>query len=199
MPHPDAVVGAAWLRSLPSLTGRAPALDLESLPDAPAELFARWIADAVNERVPEPHAMTVSTVDGQGMPDARTLILKAVGTEGWAFAGKRDSAMGSQLAAHPAAALSFWWQPLLRAVRLRGNVREASAADSAADLAARSVDARRGVGVGEWVLWRVIPESVEFWQGATDRNHLRLRYRRESRGWVRTVNWSSAAAEEGMT
>lgn len=167
---------AAWLRSLPSLTGVAPGLDADPLPARPEELFERWIRQAVAAGVPEPHAATLATVDVDGLPDARTLILKDAGPAGWAFASLRASAKGTQLANHPVAALNFWWPPVLRAVRVRGRVIEASAAESAADLAARSEDARSGVAPGDWVLWRLQPEHVEFWEGAADRRHARLRY-----------------------
>jgi len=177
---------AAWLRSIPSLTGTAPGPDAEPLPAAPEELFARWIRQAVDAGVPEAHGATLATVDADGIPDSRTLILKDLGPEGWAFAGPRASAKGAQLAAQPAAALNFWWPGVLRAVRVRGRVVEASAEESAADLAARSPAARDGVAPGAWVLWRLVAERVEFWQGSLDRKHLRTIYRREGQQWRRS-------------
>ncbi|MEJ1088282.1 pyridoxamine 5'-phosphate oxidase family protein [Microbacterium sp. Mu-80] len=186
---------AGWLRSLPSLTGTAPALDLHALPVDPETLFGEWLTDAVDRGVPEAHAMTLATVDADGMPDARTLILKEVGAHGWAFAGHRDSAKGGQLRQNPAAALSFWWQPLMRAVRVRGRVVPASETESAADLAARSAAARAGIAPGEWMLWRVVPERVEFWQGRADRNHARIVYRRGAHGWTHRMLRAEAAAD----
>jgi pyridoxamine 5'-phosphate oxidase len=63
---------------------------------------------------------------------------------------------------------------------------EASAEESAADLAARSAAARDGIGPGEWVLWRLVADRVEFWQGSPDRRHLRTIYRRTDDGWQLT-------------
>lgn len=186
----------AWLRSLPSLAGVAPAFDPVDLPADPVALFDAWFADAVALGVPEPHAMTLATVDANGVPDARTLILKGVSKRGWAFAGHRTSAKGQQLAAIPAAALSFWWQPIVRAVRVRGRVEPASDAESAADLAARSAAARSGIKPGEWMLWRVVPARVEFWQGRPDRDHVRVVYRRDADGWNHDVLRAESAAEE---
>jgi pyridoxamine 5'-phosphate oxidase len=183
-----------WLRAQPALTGTAPPLDLGKLPDDPLLLFLDWIETAATGGVPEPHAATLATVDRDGMPDARTLILKDVDARGWAFAGPRSSRKGTQLDANPAAALAFWWQPQMRAVRVRGHVREASAAESAADLAARSAAAREGIAPGEWALWRIVPTRVEFWQGSTDRNHTRIVFDREDSGWKCTV--TGAVAEE---
>lgn len=138
----------AWLRSRPALTGRGRPVDVAALPAEPLPLFLSWIRLAADQGVPEPHAATLATVDRDGMPDARTLLLKDADARGWAFAGPRSSGKGVQLAVHAVAALNFWWQPLARAVRLRGPVREATPAESAADLAARSPAARDGVAAG---------------------------------------------------
>ncbi|WP_091036838.1 pyridoxine/pyridoxamine 5'-phosphate oxidase [Microbacterium oxydans] len=176
-----------WLRAQPALTGAAPPLARVDLPDDPASLFLDWIGKAVTAGVPEPHVATLATVDEDGMPDARSLILKDVDERGWAFAGARSSRKGAQIGAHPAAALNFWWQPLLRAVRVRGRVQEASAEESAADLAARSAAAREGFSPGEWVLWRIIAARVEFWQGSPERVHTRIVYERTETGWACTM------------
>jgi pyridoxamine 5'-phosphate oxidase len=171
------------LRRIPSLTGTAPEWDMSALPPTPEQLFTEWLSTAIASDVPEAAAVTVATVDAQGMPDARTLILKEVGESGWAFAGTATSTKGRQLAHEPRAAINIWWQPLVRAVRARGIVVEAPSSDAEADLAARSADARALVAPGDWRLWRLIPEEVEFWQGAADRRHLRVKYLRAAEGW----------------
>lgn len=83
------------------------------------------------------------------------------------------------------AALGFWWQPIVRAVRVRGSVEEATAKESAADLAARSAAARADVDPGDWVLWRIRPVHVEFWQGSPDRRHARILFDRVGETWTR--------------
>lgn len=173
---------ADWLLAQPSLTGTAPPL-LDALPDDPVELFWTWIRDAVEAGVPEPHVATLATVDADGVPDARALILKDLDGSGWAVAGQRSSRKGAQLAAQPAAALNFWWQQVARAVRVRGPVREASRACSEADLAARSAEARAGVDPADWVLWRIQAVRIEFWQGSPDRRHTRIVYTAQGGGW----------------
>lgn len=183
---------AAWLRAQPTLTGTAPPLCLADLPDDPVPLFLDWLRAAAAAGVPEPHAATLATVDEDGLPDARTLILKDVDARGWAFAGARSSRKAAQLAAHPAAALDLRWQPQRRAVRVRGSVQEATAAESDADLAARSEDARVGLRPGDWVLWRVVPTRVEFWQGSSDRNHTRIVYDRVDGRWQHTATGAGA-------
>ena len=77
-------------------------------------MFDEWLRAAVHAGVPEPHAAALATLDADGVPDARTLIIKEVSEQGWAFAGPRSSRKGSQLAAHPVAALNFWGQPVVR-------------------------------------------------------------------------------------
>lgn len=170
-------------RRIPALTGSAPELDLTALPIDPVELFEQWLAQALHRQVPEPLAMTLATVDPEGLPDARTLLLKDLDDRGWAFAGPTHSDKGLQLAARPVAALNFWWQPIVRAVRVRGRVVEATREESSADLAARGASARARLSDGDWTLWRVVPQRIEFWQGARDRNHRRMVYTRTSDGW----------------
>jgi pyridoxamine 5'-phosphate oxidase len=174
---------AAMVRSIRSLTGTPAPFDLDALPATPDQLFAQWLAHAVDAGVAEPLAVTLSTVDSDGAPDARVVLLKEFGRDGWGFASTRSSAKGAQLSASARAALSFWWQPQMRAIRLRGRVVEADPIESAADLAARSPEARAGVDPADWMLWRVVPDRVEFWQGATDRRHVRVHYRRTGSSW----------------
>ncbi|WP_018156816.1 pyridoxine/pyridoxamine 5'-phosphate oxidase [Demetria terragena] len=175
------------LRAMPSLSGDAPPLDLDDLPGDWVALFLEWLDLACRAGVPEPHAMTVSTVDANGVPDARVLVLKDVDARGWAFASTGSSAKGEQLAESPHAALTFWWQPLVRSVRVRGLVVEASSEECLADLRARSEAAQRGVDPADWKLWRVVPDRVEFWQGSRDRRHRRIVFVWAASGWHREV------------
>jgi pyridoxamine 5'-phosphate oxidase len=176
-----------WLRGRHALTGVAPEWNLDALPAEPTILFREWILRADADGVPEPHTATLATVDTAGVPDARTLILKGIDAGGWAFASTRSSRKGEQLAASPAAALNFWWQPQVRAVRVRGRVEEATAEESAADLAARSAAAQAGVAPGDWVRWRVVPARIEFWQGSRDRRHTRVVYEPVGDGWTHSI------------
>jgi pyridoxamine 5'-phosphate oxidase len=171
------------LRALPSLAGTAPTFDREALPGDPVALFAEWLEHAERAGVAEPHAMTLSTVDEYGVPDARVLLLKDVDQSGWAFASTKTSTKGRQLASNAQAALTFWWQPLARSVRLRGPVVEASRQESLADLHARSAAAQEGVDPADWTVWRVVPTRVEFWQGSADRHHIRVVFVREANAW----------------
>ncbi|WP_372969478.1 pyridoxamine 5'-phosphate oxidase family protein [Microbacterium sp.] len=203
MTHHDSDLGLAqlndWLRGRHALTGVAPDWDVRDLPEDPAILFADWVRAAAAAGVAEPHTVTLATVDAEGVPDARTLILKRIDERGWGFASTRSSRKGAQLDAVRAAALNFWWQPQVRAVRVRGRVEEATPEESAADLAARSAAARAGIADGDWVLWRVVPSRVEFWQGEADRRHTRLVYEAAADGWSRTLSGRAADRIEEET
>ena len=130
----------ASLRSLPVLTGDAP--DFDPHHDDPVSMFVDWLGTAVRAGVPEPHAMTLSTVDAAGAPDARVLILKDVDATGWHFAVSAVSKKGADLAANPVAALTFYWPQLVRQVRVRGAVVADPKAVASADFLARSIGAR---------------------------------------------------------
>lgn len=184
---------AGWLRAQPALIGTAAEFDLETLPEDPVELFVNWIRAAAEAGVAEPHAATLATVGADGVPDARTLILKDVSGSGWAVAGQRSSRKGGQLTANPAAALNFWWQPVVRAVRVRGSVREGTRAECEADLAARPAAAPGEIPPDEWMLWWVQPTRVEFWQGSPDRRHLRVVYTGAGTTWSRDIHGGRAS------
>lgn len=118
-----------------------PPFDPATAPPAPVPLFHGWFADAVAAAQPEPHAMTLATVDAGNRPDVRTLLLHDADERGFHFASHATSTKGHQLAARPYAALGFYWPAQGRQVRIRGPVVRCSPAESHADLHARSTGA----------------------------------------------------------
>jgi pyridoxamine 5'-phosphate oxidase len=82
-------------------------------PDEPFALFHQWFADAVKTEQPpvEANAMTLATVDQDGRPHCRILLLKGLDTQGFTFFTNYQSAKGEQLAARPFAAMTFFWLP----------------------------------------------------------------------------------------
>jgi pyridoxamine 5'-phosphate oxidase len=86
--------------------------------------------------------MTLSTVDAEGLPDARVLILKDVDAESWTFATTRNGPKGLQIAANPNVALTFYWPLLGRQVRVRGKAQDLGPTVGATDFRARARDAR---------------------------------------------------------
>ncbi len=99
------------------------------VPEAPYDLILAWLEAAsgrarVADDVPEPTAMAVATVDADGRPNVRTVLLRVVEPEGLGFYCHLDSAKGSELAANAVAALTLTWPAMFRAIRLRGRAEE---------------------------------------------------------------------------
>src|ERR1700754_1758672 len=95
----------------------SPPLDRDHLADDPIEQFAAWFEDA-QEAVPLPEAMTLATVDADGAPDARMVLLKGFGPDGFRFFSNYESVKGEQLSANSLAALILYWRELDRQVRV---------------------------------------------------------------------------------
>jgi len=118
-----------------------PPLDRDHLASDPIEQFAAWFSDAQGA-VPLPEAMTLATVDADGSPDARMVLLKGSGPDGFRFFTNYESAKGEQLAAKGRAALVIYWRELDRQVRVRGKVERLSPEDSDAYFASRPRDSQ---------------------------------------------------------
>lgn len=113
----------------------------------PFALFAEWLGAAKASEPNDANAMTLATVDANGLPDARIVLLKDVDARGFTFYSNQESAKGEQLWAHPSAALLFHWKSLRRQVRVRGAVEPVSAAEADAYFASRARESR----IGAWV------------------------------------------------
>ncbi|MDQ0503925.1 pyridoxamine 5'-phosphate oxidase [Xanthobacter agilis] len=98
--------------------------------DEPFRLFGEWFADAEKSEPNDPNAMALATVDPDGMPDVRMVLLKSVDEHGFVFFTNTQSAKGRELAATPKAALVFHWKSLRRQVRVRGPVEQVSDAEA---------------------------------------------------------------------
>lgn len=109
----------------------------ESAGDDPVALFDAWLSAAVDDGLPEPHAMTVATADERGRPSARVVLLKSFDAAGAVFASSHASRKGEELAANPWASAVLWWPPQFRQVRIEGPVSRVSEAESDAIFAAR--------------------------------------------------------------
>ncbi|ORT58716.1 pyridoxal 5'-phosphate synthase [Streptomyces sp. CB03238] len=136
------------LRSLRVWDIPLPAFDPDSAPVEPLPLFHEWFLAAADAGQAEPHTMSLATVDADGRPDVRTVMLHDADERGWHFASHATSAKGRHLAAAPHAALGFYWPVQGRQVRLRGRVAVASRAEAYADLHARSTGALAAALVG---------------------------------------------------
>jgi pyridoxamine 5'-phosphate oxidase len=131
------------LRAIPAVAAPLPGFDPGAAPDDPVPLFVRWLATAIDGRVPEPHAMTLSTVGPAGRPSSRVLVCRDVDAAGaWYFATGAASPKARELGANPNAALTFYWPQQGRQIRVRGRAAPAGAEASAADFLARSPESR---------------------------------------------------------
>jgi pyridoxamine 5'-phosphate oxidase len=114
--------------------------------DEPLRLFAAWFEEAKNAEPSDPEAMALATVDGDGLPNVRMVLLKGFDERGFVFYSNGDSQKGRELAANPKASLAFHWKSLRRQVRLRGTVEAVSAAEADAYFASRP----RSSQIGAW-------------------------------------------------
>lgn len=115
-------------------------------PDDPFALFTQWFGEAMTtEQAPvEPNAMMLATVDAQGRPHCRVLLLKALDDRGFTFFTNYESDKGQQLLSNPAAAMTFFWPALERQVRVEGRVEKVSEAESEAYYQVRPLGSRLG-------------------------------------------------------
>ncbi|WP_460124153.1 pyridoxamine 5'-phosphate oxidase [Pseudomonas sp. S2_C03] len=114
--------------------------------DDPLAMFSQWLQQARDtEQAPvEANSMMLATVDSEGRPHCRVLLLKGLSEEGFTFFGNYQSDKGQQLAANPFAAMTFFWPGLERQVRVEGLVSKLDPALSDAYFNSRSVSSRLG-------------------------------------------------------
>lgn len=124
----------------------------------PLILFARWMQEAEKSEVSDANAMSVATVDGDGHPNIRMVLLKGWDAQGFVFYSNRESAKGRELSGQPFAALCLHWKSLRRQVRVRGRVSEVSAAEADAYFASRPKDSQ----IGAWASAQSRPMEGRF-------------------------------------
>ena len=177
------------------------------------EQFDRWFGQAGG--LIEPNAVVLATATPEGVPSARTVLLKAYDERGLVVFTNLTSRKAREALSNPVATLLFSWVELERQVSVEGRVEQVDRAETEAYFRSRP----RGSQLGAWVsrqsqviadrevlttrlaelearfdaevpvpdFWgglRVVPSSVEFWQGRPSRLHDRLRFRRADGDWV---------------
>jgi len=124
-------------------------LDEQHVDADPIRQFQLWFQQALDAQVPEPNAMTLATVDEQGQPSARIVLVKGADERGFVFFTNYESRKGHDLAINPRASLLFYWIELERQVRIEGKVEKTSAQESDAYFASRPLGSRIGAWASE--------------------------------------------------
>ncbi|MEM1034121.1 MAG: pyridoxamine 5'-phosphate oxidase [Myxococcota bacterium] len=130
--------------TVPGDASKLTVIDFDHPPTDPVALFQRWMSDAEGTGLPNPNAMNLATVDADGRPSARIVLLKGFDAEGAVFFTNYAGRKGRALAANPMATLVFHWDVLDRQVVIEGDVTRTSAAASDAYFASRARPSRLG-------------------------------------------------------
>jgi pyridoxamine 5'-phosphate oxidase len=115
----------------------------------PIAQFQKWFDQALKAELVEPNAMTLGTVNADGQPSTRVVLLKGVDARGFSFFTNYESRKGRELAANQKAALTFFWAGLERQVSVRGSVTKLSRQESEAYFAMRPLGSQRGAWVSK--------------------------------------------------
>ncbi|WP_422025294.1 pyridoxamine 5'-phosphate oxidase [Pyruvatibacter mobilis] len=124
----------------------------------PMALFDEWMATAGKSELNDPNAMALATVDEDGLPDVRMVLLKGADKAGFVFYTNLESAKGRELAASGKAALCFHWKSLRRQIRVRGPVERVTDAEADAYYDSRARDSR----IGAWASRQSRPLESRF-------------------------------------
>lgn len=184
----------------------------------PIFLLEKWLGDAANGGQSEPNAMTLSTVDSEGFPSSRIVLLRDISKGGLVFYTNFNSEKAKHLEKNNKAGLNFFWVDLERQVRIQGEVNKITKFESEAyfqsrprlnQLSAWASPQSEIVPNREhleellkqsearfpntdtipmppfWGGFRLLPHSMEFWQGRPGRLHDRIRFKRQGNSWVK--------------
>lgn len=146
-------------------------LDEADVDRDPFAQFGRWMEDALSAELPEPTAMTLATVDGEGRPSSRVVLLKGFDPAGFVFYTNYLSRKGQDIENSPYVALSFFWPELERQVLISGRAGKVMPDESDEYFASRPFESR----IGAWASAQstVIGDRAELEAKVSD---LRARY-----------------------
>lgn len=188
-------------------------LEKDLVSKEPFGQFKQWFDKASHTTgILEANAMCLATATRSGIPSARMVLLKSYGKEGFKFYTNYGSRKGQELVDNPQASLCFYWEPLMRSVRIEGEVKRLTEVESNEYFQTRPRSSQIGANVsdqskviasrdvltekqrqleerytdesvpilkpGNWGGFIVVPRTVEFWQGQSNRLHDRIRFRR---------------------
>lgn len=124
----------------------------------PFSLFGTWLNEAEASEINDPNALALATVDADGMPNVRIVLLKGFDPAGFVFYTNYESRKGQELLGQKKAAMVFHWKSLRRQVRIRGNVETVTAAEADAYFASRARESR----IGAWASKQSRPLESRF-------------------------------------
>ncbi|MBP8917507.1 MAG: pyridoxamine 5'-phosphate oxidase [Chitinophagales bacterium] len=188
-------------------------LDINNMYPSPLLQFASWFEEAGKAGISEPNAMVLSTVSLEGKPSSRVVLLKEFNGKGFIFFTNYLSKKGQELSQNPNACLNFWWGPLERQIRISGVITKISEKECDDYFYSRPIGSQAGAVISQqsseiesrewleqkfieiqlkgeikrpdhWGGYILIPETLEFWQGRSNRLHDRLVYDKTENG-----NW----------
>lgn len=190
-------------------------LHLKDLHENPMEQFKHWLGQAIESNLfTDPTAMNVATVDADGMPSQRIVLLKKYDDAGFTFFTNLKSNKALQLEGNSNISLHFAWLSLERQVIIRGQAQKLSVAENAQYFLSRPRDSQLAAWASHqsktvatrklleqafmqmknkfskgdiplpdfWGGYKVMPISIEFWQGRENRLHDRFIYKRDAQG-----------------
>lgn len=182
-------------------------------PDNPFFMLQKWLELADRLRVSEPKGLILSTVDSDGQPSSRVVLLKKCDKNGVIFGTSQESTKGKDLESNPWAAGTFWWRETIQQINFKGRTTKLSKERSdelfqerTRDAQAIAVASRQSAPLineqelrakvlklvrsndkierpDKWHAYHLALESIEFWHGSKDRFHKRLRYDLVNGSW----------------
>jgi pyridoxamine 5'-phosphate oxidase len=113
----------------------------------PLAQFRQWLDEAIESQVLDPNAMSIATVDANGQPSLRTVLLKYYGDDGFVFYTNLESHKARDIGGNPRVALLFYWADLGRQVKIAGQATRTTAAESLRYFMTRPRESQ----IGAWV------------------------------------------------
>ena len=126
--------------------------------DDPFALFESWMSEAIRHEINDANAMALATVDSDGLPNVRMVLLKEATPNGFVFYTNVESAKGQEVLANPKASLCFHWKSLRRQVRIRGDIEVVDEREADSYFASRP----RGSRLGAWASQQSRPLESRF-------------------------------------
>lgn len=188
-------------------------LSKNKLDQDPVKHFKKWLSEAINNNLPEPTAMVLSTVSSENKPSSRTVLLKYIENNKFIFFTNYNSKKGREIEKNPFASLLFFWEQFNRQVRIEGVIKKTENSLSEKYFNSRPTESKISAIISNqskeipnreylenlknklidsnaalnkpknWGGYALMPELIEFWQGRPGRLHDRIEFRLTDKTW----------------